>query len=109
MAIYFNGVWNPIGGTSASAPFWAAIMAIANQMAGHPLGFINPTLYKLAMSDKYAQDFHDITIGNNSVKVGGVNVIGYNAVQGWDPVTGLGTPIAEKLLPDLIATLQSGA
>ena len=108
MAIYFNGVWDQIGGTSASAPFWAAIMAIANQMAGHPLGFINPALYKLAMSDKYTQDFNDITVGNNSVNNGQVDVTGYDAVKGWDPITGLGTPIVNKLLPDLIATLQSG-
>jgi len=107
MAIYFNGIWEPIGGTSASTPFWAAIMAIANQMAGHPLGFINPALYKLAMSNKYAQDFRDITVGNNSVNDGHVNVVGYDAVPGWDPITGWGSPIVDKLLPDLIATLQS--
>ena len=108
MAIYVNGLWDQGGGTSAGAPLWAALMAIANQMAGHPLGFINPALYKLAMSSKYTQDFRDITVGNNSVDDGLVNVVGYDAVQGWDPVTGWGSPIADKLLPDLIATLKSG-
>ncbi len=108
MAIYANGVWDQIGGTSASAPFWAALTAVANQMAGHPLGFINSALYKLATSNKYAQDFRDITVGNNSVNDGHVNVIGYDAVSGWDPITGWGSPIADKLLPDLIATLQAG-
>jgi len=106
LAFYSGGEWNLAGGTSASAPLWAAFMAIANQMAGHPLGFINPALYKLAASDNYVQDFHDITDGNNSVYRDGVHVQGYPAVQGWDPVTGLGTPIAEKLLPDLIATVN---
>jgi hypothetical protein len=77
-------------------------------MAGHALGFINPALYKLAASNKYAQDFRDITVGNNSVNDGQVDVTGYDAEQGWDPITGLGTPIAEKLLPDLIAMLKSG-
>jgi subtilase family serine protease len=106
LAFYSGGEWNLAGGTSASAPLWAAFMAIANQMAGHPLGFINPALYKLAASSNYTQDFHDITYGNNSVYRDGVHVQGYPAVQGWDPVTGLGTPNAEKLLPDLIATVN---
>jgi subtilase family serine protease len=106
LAVYLPGGWTLGGGTSASAPLWAAFMAIANQMAGHPLGFINPALYKLAASSAYTQDFHDITAGNNSVDNNRVQVQGYPAVQGWDPVTGLGTPNAEKLLPDLIATIN---
>jgi subtilase family serine protease len=106
LAFYQNGVWSLAGGTSASAPLWAALIAIANQMAGHSLGFINPALYKLALSSHYAQDFHDITNGNNNVNYKGVTVEGYPAVQGWDPTTGLGTPNAEKLLPDLIATMK---
>jgi subtilase family serine protease len=106
LAVYLPGGWTLGGGTSASAPLWAAFMAIANQMAGHPLGFINTALYKLAASGAYAQDFHDIVVGNNTVNLHGVQVQGYPAVQGWDPVTGLGTPNAEKLLPDLIATIH---
>jgi hypothetical protein len=82
-------------------------MAIADQMAGHPLGFINPTLYKLAASSDYTRDFNDITTGENSVDYNGVNVKGYPAVTGWDPVTGLGTPVLDKLLPDLIAAQQA--
>src|SRR5215469_6715375 len=67
LAIYSTaGGWNLGGGTSASAPLWAAFMAIANQMAGHPLGFINPALYKLATSSSYTRDFNDITAGNNT-------------------------------------------
>ena len=107
LAIYTSdGGWNLIGGTSASTPLWAAFMAIANQMAGHPLGFINPTLYKLAASSAYKQDFNDITTGDNSVHRDGVQVQGYPAVTGWDPVTGLGTPVLDKLLPDLIASMH---
>ena len=106
MAFYENGQWNLAGGTSASAPLWAGIMAIANQTAGHPLGFINPGLYKLAQSSTYTQDFHDITIGNNSVREKGVQVQSYTAAPGWDPVTGLGSPNAEKLIPDLIAAMK---
>jgi subtilase family serine protease len=105
LAIYASG-WELGGGTSASAPLWAAFMAIADQMAGHPLGFINPALYKLATSSSYAQDFHDITDGKNNVDVNGTLVHGYLAVAGWDPITGLGTPDAEKLLPDLVAAIK---
>lgn len=103
LAIYMNGDWTLAGGTSASAPLWAGIMAIADQMAGHPLGFINPGLYKLAASSTYKQDFRDITLGNNTNN--SANVQGYPAVPGWDPVTGLGVPNAEKLIPDLIAAM----
>ncbi len=102
MAYYVNGGWQVIGGTSASTPLWAGIIADANQMAGHSLGFINPGLYKVAMSSNYNQDFHDITIGDNSY--GGVQ--GAPAVEGWDASSGLGTPNAEKLVPDLIAALK---
>jgi len=102
----FSGGWQLGGGTSASAPLWAAITAIANQVAGHPLGFLNAVLYKLAASSTYTRDFHDIIGGNNSRDVNGTLVSGYNAVQGWDPVTGLGSPDAENLIPDLIAAMR---
>jgi subtilase family serine protease len=100
MAFYEDGAWSQAGGTSASSPVWSAIMAVANQMAGHPLGFINPTLYKIAASASYNKDFHDITQGNNSNQQAGV--VGYNAAPGWDPVTGLGTPDAANLIPAMI-------
>jgi len=104
LAIYQQGQWTLGGGTSASAPVWAAIQAIANQVAGHPLGFINPGLYKLGASRTYRQDFHDITQGNNDCLEAGVK--GYSAVPGWDAVTGLGSPNAERLIPDLIAAMR---
>jgi subtilase family serine protease len=109
LAIYEAGQWSLAGGTSAVAPLWSAIMAIADQMAGKGLGFINPTLYKIGTSSRYTLDFHDITVGNNSVQPSGsqgVNVPGYSAAQGWDPVTGLGSPDAQNLLPDLVAALK---
>lgn len=109
MAIYYNGEWQQVGGTSAATPTWAAIIAVANQMAGHPLGFINPALYQLATSGKFARDFRDITSGDNSFNEDNVNVRGYSAREGWDPLTGWGAPIGEKLLPDLIATVQRPA
>jgi subtilase family serine protease len=109
LAIYYNGKWATVGGTSASAPLWAALMAIANQMAGKHLGFINPTLYKLATT-RYYEDFNDITYGNNTFTHAGTDynttVQGYSATAGWDPVTGLGSPKAANLLPDLVAALK---
>jgi subtilase family serine protease len=106
LAFYEAGVWLLAGGTSASTPLWAGLMAIADQMAGKGLGFINAALYNLAMSSRYGADFHDITQGNNSIQTSGVNVPGYAATTGWDPVTGLGSPDAENLLPDLVAVLK---
>ena len=106
LVFYEGDAWTLAGGTSAAAPLWSGLMAIADQMAGKGLGFINPTLYKLALSNRYALDFHDITSGNNSVNSQGVNVPGYAAVPGWDPITGLGSPDAENLLPDLVNALK---
>lgn len=106
LVFYEAGTWILAGGTSASTPLWAGLMAIADQMAGKGLGFINAALYKLAASNRYAADFHDITQGNNSVHTHNVNVPGYSATTGWDPITGLGSPDAENLLPDLVATLK---
>src|SRR5256885_3044934 len=58
--------WYVVGGTSAGAPQWAGLIAIADQMAGHNLGFINPALYRIATKpSKYAADFYDVTRGNN--------------------------------------------
>jgi len=99
LAVYVDGQWQLTGGNT-NVTIWAALGAIANQMAGHPLGFINPALYKLGTSVSYSQDFHDITEGNNNNLQ--ANVKGYSAASGWDPVTGFGTPNAQKLIPDLI-------
>jgi len=94
------GGWFIVGGTSCSAPQWAGLVAIADQIAGHGLGVINPTLYQLANSQRYSTDFYDVTTGNNQADP---TVPGYPATTGWDPVTGLGTPNAAMLVPDLAA------
>ncbi|MGE5141225.1 MAG: hypothetical protein ACM3JD_17290 [Rudaea sp.] len=93
--------WYVVGGTSASAPQWAALIAIADQIAGRDLGFINPSLYAIANNPaKYAADFYDVTVGKNQTLS---SIPGYSASPGWDAVTGLGTPNAANLIPDLIA------
>ena len=90
------------GGTSATAPFWAGLVALADQYAGHGLGFVNPALYRIARSARHHQAFHDITTGNNTVIFPPQTFTGYRAAPGWDPVTGLGTPDARILIPLLI-------
>ncbi len=87
------------GGTSAGSPAWASIGAVADQMAGHRLGDLNPTIYKLAESSNYSSYFHDITIGDNIESVGG-----YSTGTGYDLVTGWGTPELGSLIPALAGT-----
>jgi subtilase family serine protease len=87
------------GGTSASAPIWAALIALADQYAGRRLGFVNPAIYQIARSAHYHQAFHDITIGNNTVQLPPTTITGYQAASGWDPVTGWGSPNAQVLIP----------
>ena len=88
------------GGTSAGSPQWAALTADADQMAGHDIGSINQELYHVGQAPPHAAAaLHDVTTGNNTVAdLGGA---GFDAGPGWDPVTGLGTPNAAGLLPDL--------
>lgn len=86
-------------GTSAASPFWAGIVALADQDAGHALGFINPAIYRIGRSPSYHRAFHDITTGSNTMKYKTATVTGYQAAGGWDPVTGWGTPNAQVLVP----------
>lgn len=79
-----------VGGTSAAAPFWAGTLALTEQLArreGVPrLGYLNPTLYRLAAGPR--SPFHDVTRGGNRL---------YDAGPGWDYATGLGSPDAQRL------------
>jgi subtilase family serine protease len=70
-------------------PQWAGIVADANQAVGHPLGFLNPLIYRLGARGVLSTVLHDITVGNNS---GIAGIPGYNATHGWDATTGWGTP-----------------
>jgi subtilase family serine protease len=110
--IYYNGDgseadtpsgWQGIGGTSAAAPLWAALMALANASsacAGTDIGFANPGLYRAAATG-YAADFNDVRSGNNDFT--GTNGGDYPAGSGYDVATGLGTPNASSLVPALCA------
>ena len=85
------------GGTSEGSPQWAGIIADANQLAGHPLGFLNRNLYSLGALVGQSLFFHDITIGNNSF----AGVPGYSATTGWDLASGWGSPNLGKLVGEL--------
>jgi subtilase family serine protease len=93
--------WFDIGGTSLSCPQWAGLVALADQLNGADLGLINPALYAVASHpSSYSSDYFDVTVGKNQTDP---SVPGYSASTGWDPVTGLGTPDAANLVPDLVA------
>jgi kumamolisin len=77
--VVMEGTELAMGGTSAIAPFWAALTARLNQRLGVPIGFVTPLLYAKAN----ATPFNSVTQGNNGR---------YDAGEGWNPCTGLGTP-----------------
>lgn len=74
-----------IGGTSAVAPLWAGLIAVANQQNRAAAGFVQPAIY----AAKNRNAFLDITVGNNG---------SFNAGPGWDACTGLGSPMAPRLI-----------
>lgn len=95
--IFNNGLPTLIGGTSAAAPVFAAILNRINEerlaVGKSTVGFVNPTMYANPGM------FHDITSGTNA----GCNTNGFSAVPGWDPVTGLGTPNYPAMLKVFMA------
>lgn len=103
-------VWFALGGTSIGAPAWAGLIALANQLAGRALGFVNPALYQIAHGPRGPLAFHDILAGNNQyaftdAQGQAVTVPGHQAGPRWDAVTGLGSPDATVLLPSLVTRM----
>ena len=115
--------WSLSCGTSEATPEFAAIVALADQVAGHPLGLINPALYNLAA--QHSPGIVDVTSGDNTVTFDQttsaqnagtrntgtqntgptpVTVKGYSADKGYDLVTGLGTVNAQQLVYELAAS-----
>jgi subtilase family serine protease len=93
------------GGTSAGSPQWAAITAIADQKAGYNLGFINKVMYHIGQArPHYFASFFDVTSGDN----GFFGVPGFDAGAGWDAATGLGSPISDGLVDNLIRFVSPG-
>lgn len=97
-----QGGWTASCGTSESAPMFAAIVALADQVAGHSLGLINPALYALAAS--HAPGIVPVASGNNTVSFSGVTVHGYSVRHGYNLVTGLGTVNGRSLVPELASS-----
>ncbi len=84
LAVYFQGQWGDVGGTSAAAPIWAAGQLLINEdtiQRLHTFGY-SPQLY-YTVANKGGNAFYDVTRGNN---------LYYPATSGWDFATGLGTP-----------------
>jgi subtilase family serine protease len=95
--------WYPTCGTSEATPEFAGIVALADQIAGRPLGLINPYLYLL--SHDHAPGIVDVVGGNNTVRFwqGGRwhTVAGYAARPGYDLASGVGTVNASTFVPEL--------
>lgn len=95
--------WYPTCGTSEATPMFAGIVALAGQLAGHPLGPINPALY--TMSAQHDPGIVSVTGGNNTVAFrqhgGSHTVRGYSAGPGYNLVTGVGTLYAPEFVPEL--------
>jgi len=97
-----NGQLESVGGTSASTPAFAAMVSLINEArlaAGKKqMGYLNPFLYQNSHA------FTDVTVGTNAIGRGtGPVKYGFKCAKGWDPATGLGTPIFPKLLQAALA------
>jgi subtilase family serine protease len=120
--IYWNGSnsalppatvgWQVVGGTSAAAPAWAALIALTNASAGcagTPIGFANPALYH-AGATAYSSDFNDVVSGNNDM-TGAFGL--FPAGSGYDMTTGLGSPngtaLAQSLCTEAITLANPGS
>jgi kumamolisin len=103
--IVFQGKDGQAGGTSASTPLWAAVVALINQdllkKGLKEVGFANPALYWMGdnQSKLSAKPFHDVSAGNN---------LGYNASPGWDFATGWGSMDAVALDAAWVIYKKSG-
>ncbi len=105
--------WHIIGGTSASSPQLAGLIALTNQLAdtkgkAHHVGYLNPLLYTLPSSDFtdiIPQTFGPgaVTINNNALF--GFGILGFSTTTGWDLTTGFGSPKADSFANDLANAL----
>jgi len=96
-AVYSGGALERVGGTSASAPMFAALVSLLNEARLNnnkpPMGLLNPFLYQ------NPDAFTDVTLGTGAVSRSGYKMAyGWDCVDGWDAATGLGTPLFNRLL-----------
>jgi len=98
-----SGKTSAVGGTSCSAPIIAGIIANLNHQlmsSGYqPLGFLNPWIYA------HPEMFTDITEGSNPYE----KCDGFQAAKGWDPVTGMGTPLFPQMKTAAFKDAQKAA
>ena len=91
------------GGTSAAAPFWAALTVLMRQLGEgqglRGLGALGPTLYTVAAAQPPGSVFRDVTRGGNLLE---------NAATGWDYATGLGSPRGTALAQAVVAFIAAG-
>jgi hypothetical protein len=99
------GCGGGVAGTSFAAPRWAGFMALVNQQAVEAgtapmggVGFINPQIYAIGAGPNYSSDLHDITVGNNDTEN---QPVWFNAVSGYDLVTGWGSANGQDLIDAL--------
>jgi len=96
-AIYSQGSWTTVGGTSAATPLWAGYLALYNQKAiaagKARIGFANPALYQLAASSSYPTAFHDVKSGTNR---------NYSAAANFDLASGWGSFNADSMTTALL-------
>jgi kumamolisin len=98
LAVYFQGRWGSVGGTSAAAPIWATGLALVNQGTMQQAGKFaySPQLfYQVAANSGGRHPYYDVTQGNN---------LYYPATPGWDFSTGLGTPNLAGFYQAVVAT-----
>jgi kumamolisin len=91
--VRIDGTDTVIGGTSAVAPLWAGLVALANALNGRAAGYLNPLLYANPTA------LHDITQGNNGA---------FEAAVGWDACAGLGSPIGQQVAKIMVTTAAPG-
>lgn len=103
--IFFKGSWHVIGGTSASAPLWGALLTLTNtKCPGSPVGWVNPAMYFVASSAVKAVVVNDIVAVSGSPNNNDYTGDGgghYPVLAGYDMATGLGTPRARALATSL--------
>jgi subtilase family serine protease len=92
------GTFSVWGGTSVATPVFSGVVAIADQIAGHPLGLINPRMYQMeAEGEGSGSGIVDVTSGNNTFEefneegLPTLFIKGYEAKKGYDMASGLGT------------------
>jgi subtilase family serine protease len=100
----FSGAsWIGLCGTSVATPLFAGIVALADQVAGHALGLINPAIYQIAI--RHERGIVDILKGNNTARFDqngrSYTVRGFAAGKGYDLVSGVGTVNAAYFVREL--------